>query len=211
LPLPPPPEQLEPSLQDVAGSEGLQQEALRNRPELRASRSQLRGREAAIELAEREYYPDLGVMTSYNSMWMDPEHRWMVGISFNIPLQLGARRGAVEQAEAHKAQLHAQLLSETDAIRVEVEVARQRLLEAQQVLRLQRDRLLPAARAQIEAARIGYETGSSSFQALIDAERSLRSVDLGYQVALAELGQRRAELARAMGRILGKTSQGRQP
>jgi outer membrane protein TolC len=70
---------------------------------------------------------------------------------------------------------------------------------------------LPAARAQIDVARSGYVTGQSGFQALIDAERSLRTVELNYQQALATLGERRAELVRTVGRIPGQSPERRAP
>jgi len=211
LPLPSPPEQLDPALEDVASSQALQEEALRRRPELLRTRARIQGREAAVKLAEREYFPDFGVMGSYNSMWMAEEHRWMIGLSLNVPIQVGRRRGAVEQSEARLRQSQLQLDTASDEIRVEVERARQRAIEAQHVVRLYRERLLPAARAQIEAARIGYETGRNSFQSLIDAERSVRTLEIRYQEALAELGQRRAELQRAIGHIPGITDEGSAP
>lgn len=207
-PLPPPPEELELPDFALASSEQLQEEALSLRPELAARRSELRGREASRELAERASYPDFGVTASYNSMWAMPEHQWMLGVSLNLPIQLGKRRGAVEEAEAHIARARAQLLGTSDEIRVEVEKARQRLIEAEHVVQLYRERLLPLSRAQIDAARSGYVTGQSGFQALIDAERSLRSIELEYQEALATLGERRAELVRIVGRIPGLVQAG---
>lgn len=210
-PFPPPPEQIEPGRHDVEESQALYEEALANRPELRATRSQIQGRESAVNLAERQYYPDFGVMTSYNSMWMQPEHQWMVGLSLNIPIQLGARSGAVEQAEARLAQARSTLLGADDEIRVEVERARQQFIEAHHVVRLYRERLLPAVRAHIEAARIGYETGRNGFQALIDAERSVRRLEIEHQEAIATVGQRRAELDRAVGRIPGLPRDGGTP
>lgn len=211
LSLPPPPAQIDPGTHAIETSEALYEQALRSRPELRATASQIRGRESAVNLAERQYYPDFGVMTSYNSMWMQPDHQWMVGLSLNIPIQLGARRGAVDQAEARLAQARSQLLSADDEVQVEVERARQRLIEANHVVRLYRERLLPAARAQIEAARIGYETGRNGFQALIDAERSVRTVEIAHQEAIATLGQRRAELDHAIGRVPGLPLEGDAP
>jgi len=207
----PPPEQIDPGAHEVETSEALYEQARHNRPELRASASQIRGRESAVDLAERQYYPDFGVMTSYNSMWMQPDHQWMVGLSLNIPIQLGARRGAVDQAEARLAQARSRLLSADDEVQVDVERARQRLIEAHHVVRLYRERLLPAARAQIEAARIGYETGRNGFQALIDAERSVRTVEIAHQEAIATLGQRRAELDHAIGRVPGLPQEGDGP
>ena len=92
-----------------------------------------------------------------------------------------------------------------DQVRVEVEHARQGLMEAQHVVRLYRTRLLPAARAQIEAAQIAYATGRTSFQALVDAERSLRTLEIKNEGSLSTLGQRRAELQRSVGQLAGVT------
>jgi len=209
--LPPPPAALDIPDFTTGTSAQLQEEALSNRPELRGQHAKIRSRQAARDLADRESFPDFGVMASYNSMWAMPEHQWMVGFSLNIPLQLGRRRGAVEEADARVAQAKAELLSVSDEVRVAVEKARQRLIEAGHVVHLYRDRLLPAARAQIEAARSGYVTGQTGFQALIDSERSLRNVELSYQEALATFGERRAELVRALGRIAGLAREGGVP
>ncbi|MBW2508934.1 MAG: TolC family protein, partial [Deltaproteobacteria bacterium] len=65
-----------------------------------------------------------------------------------------------------------------------------------------------AARAQIDAAEFGYETGRTDFQALIDAERSVRTLEIQYEEALAGLGQRIAELERARGALPGVPAKG---
>ncbi len=209
--VPPPPAELDLPELNVASSQKLQQQALAQRPELGARRSQLRARQAARKLADRESYPDIGVMASYSSMWAMPEHRWMLGFSVNLPVQLGRREAAVEQSEARIAQVKAQLSELGDKIRVEVEQARQRVIEARQVVDLYKKRLLPTVRAQIEAASAAYVTGNASFQSLIDAERSLRNIELDYQEALAKLGQERAELLRTLGRIPGNSEEGARP
>lgn len=203
-PLPPPPALLSPALEPPPPSGALQAEAMERRPELRAIRARIGGRRSAVALAKRRYFPDFGVMASYNSMWGQEAHRWMTGVSFDLPfVQIGARSAGVEQAEARLSESEAALVRMEDDVRVEVESARERLVEAQHVVHLYRTRLLPAVGAQIEAARVGYETGQNSFQALIDAERSLRTLELEYQDALAQVGVRQAELSRAIGEIPG--------
>ncbi len=210
-PLPPPPAELDLPPLEPTNSAQLQRQALAQRPELKARRSELRAREVSRELADRESYPDFGVMASYSSMWEMPEHQWMLGFSVNLPIQLGRRKAAVAASEARIAEVEAKLMGQSDEIRVEVEEARQRVLEAAAVVRLYRERLMPAARAQIEAARAAYVTGNGMFQSLIEAERSLRSVELEYQEALAALGQARAQLLRTLGRIPGLPEEGEAP
>jgi len=207
LELPAPRKTTPPSI-EVPQTEELQRDALEHRPELHAARSQLRAAGSAVDLAKRNYSPAIGLMGEYNSMWAETDHRWMTGVSLNLPLQIRSRKGAVDEAQARAEQAFAELSVRRDGVRVEVDQARQRVLEAEHVVQLYETRLIPAARAQIDAAGFGYDTGRNSFQALIDAERSLRTLEIEYEDALASLGQRAAELDRARGILPGLGNQG---
>lgn len=209
--LPPPPSTLElPDVPDTSSAQ-LSAEALAAHPGLRAQQARIRGRRVQQTLADRAFVPDFSVMTSYSSMWPMREHQWMAGFALNVPLQAASRRASTDAAEAQLAQASAQLRSERDAVRVEVEEARQRLIEAAHVVRLYQERLLPLTRAQIDAAQSGYVTGRGGFQALLQAERSLRDTELRFQEALSTLGERHAELAQARGQIPGLAARGETP
>lgn len=207
-PIPPPPSRQEPVLEDVPPTQALQQEAVDNRPELRAAESRVQGARSSLGLAKRDYFPEVGLMGEYNSMWTETQHQWMVGLSLNLPLQVKARRGAVEEARALAEKADADLRSLSDDVLVHAEQTRQRVIEAQHVIRVYQARLLPAAKAAIDAAKFGYETGRNSFQALIDAERGVRTLQIQYEEAVATLNQRRAELEHARGAVPGLSKQG---
>jgi len=207
--LPPPPSRMAPPAVEIPSTEQLQRAAIEGRPEVAAARSQLRATGSAVELAKRNYAPAIGIMGEYNSMWAETEHQWMAGVSMNLPLQIRSRKGSIEEAEALARRAEAELSSKQDEVRVQVDQARQRVLEAQHVVGLYQTRLLPAARAQIDAAEFGYETGRTDFQALIDAERSVRTLEIQYEEAVAGLGQRIAELERARGALPSVSMEGR--
>ena len=77
--------------------------------------------------------------------------------------------------------------------------------EANRSADLHGNRLLPKAKAALEAARAGYVTGTSTFADLLDAEREL----LEHHVAHAEaLGQREMVLAEMSLVILGRWPEG---
>jgi len=193
---------------DVGDTETLQELAIERRPALSATQSRVLAQDFEAELAEREFFPDLGLMGEYNSMWRETQHRWMVGVSLNLPIQIKSRRGRVDQANAELSRARADLESLTDEVRTEVDQTRRRVVEAHHVLTLYRRRLLPAAEAQIRAAKAGYESGRTSFQALIDAERSLRTLQTEYENALATYAQQGAALDRALGRTPGISERG---
>ena len=77
--------------------------------------------------------------------------------------------------------------------------------ESVRVIGLFEKRLLPVARAQIDAARSGFLASRDPFLTVIGAEKNLRSMELDYQVARANADRHRAELDRALGRIPGLT------
>lgn len=199
-PLPPPPDRL-PRLDDPGEAGPLEEAALAARPELAARAADIRAREAELKLAGLERKPDLGVMGSYNSMWTDTEHRFMVGVSVSLPVRRERFEALRAEAEARLAQARSELAGLEAEVRSQVRSAATRFTEAHHLLEIYESRLLPASRDQIQAARAGYESGQTGFLGILEAERSLRRAELGYHETLAGLHRRRAELDRALGRL----------
>ncbi len=204
LPLPPPAKEL-PMLPppDATAPGRLENQAIDRRPDIAGARQHARAEEARAERAARESYPDVTVSTSYNSMWDMPEHRWMVGLSFNLPVQTGRRKGAVDEANAMRAQYDADAARMSDMARTQVVVALKQLEEASHVLHIFEERLLPIARQQVDAARAAFIASRAPFVSVIDAEKNLRGVELDQQVAQADYDRRRGQLDRALGRMPG--------
>ena len=203
LPLPPPPDLLVlPDAEDLDRPERAAA-ALDERPELGSAEARIRAREAAVDLARREFLPDFTLVGSYNRLWQERDLQPFVGLSINVPLRLDRRRAALDEARARLERARSERESVEDEVLFSVQSGIDRLEEARHVLRIFRDRLLPAAGDQVEAARAGFETGRNSFLALIEAERNLRTVQLGYEEALANVSRRFAELQRATGTIPG--------
>ena len=204
LPLPPPPRELSATPPpDMANVQRLEAEAVEHRPEIiaahrRANEAELRG-----ERAGRDAYPDLTVSTVYSTMWDTPEHRWSVGLSFNLPVQTGRRLGATDEAKAMRAQYEADAERMSDSARTQVVVALKQLEEAGHVLHIYAERLVPIARDEVDAARAAFTASQTPFVAVVDAEKNLRGVELDQQMARADYDRRRAELDRALGRIPG--------
>jgi len=202
-PLPPPVAELGLPPAPDASPARLQAEALGQRPDIAAALERARAEQARAERGERESFPDVTLSTSYSTMWDMPEHRWMVGLGFNLPIQAATRGAATEEAHAMSAEFESDALRLSDAARTQVFVALKQLEAARHVLELYAKRLVPVALQQIDAARASFTSSQGSFSMVIDAERNLRRVELDYQLTRAEYGMRRAELDRALGRIPG--------
>jgi outer membrane protein TolC len=203
-PLPPPPVLLEPALAPAGDSDARRAAALAARPELRAAEAMVRGREASVALARRAFLPDVTLTAGYDGLWEEPELRPMVGVSVEVPLQLGRRRAALAQAEARLEQARSERAAVEAEVLVAVESGAVRVEEAQRVLAVVRERLLPAARDQLEAARAAFVSGQEGFASVIEAEEELREVELREHEALAALDRSAAELASATGVVPGR-------
>lgn len=200
--LPPPPLELSlPSVPSTAAS--LAPLAVEGRPQRAAAEARIHAGETRVRIAERAYYPDFEIMGSYDSMWDVAQHRWMVGVAIDVPIQRGKRDADASAARARVAQAQATRDRTVDDIRVEVTRAHREIEEAIHVVHLYETRLLPAARAQVEAALAGFTTGQNDFPAVISAERGLREVELATFRARADAWRREAALDRAIGRVPG--------
>lgn len=179
------------------------QAALADHPDRDAAAARTRAAEANVRSAERAYYPDFELMASYDSMWDMPEHRWMVGVGVELPVQRAKRAAQVDAAQARVAQSRAAAERVSDAIRVDVVRTHRELVEAVLIVKLYDGRLLPAARAQVDAALAGFTTGANDFPAVITAERGLREIQLATFRARTDAWKRQAALDRALGKLTG--------
>ena len=200
--LPPPPARM-----DILGTADLDlsslQEVALHRAEVAAADARIDAAEATAGLARREYLPDFGAGATYNSMWDDPEHRVMLGVSLNMPLQFGRRSAAVDEAEAELIQRRSERAALADSVAADVEAAHHALLAADHVMDLYDKRLIPSARDSVASARAAFETGNADLDLLLEAEGALRDAQLSYVGAVAERNRRFAELQRTIGEIPG--------
>jgi outer membrane protein TolC len=202
VPAPAPTVRPVPSVPKLPLSE-LVQLALARRPELAAARSRVAAQETGVELARLEGRPTFQPMASYDSMWGTGAHRWMVGLGVSVPIWRGRIRAGVARATSAVLEQRSRLAALEARVAADVSVALDRFQESHHVLTLYQSRLLPAARDQTAAAQTAFETGQVDFLAVIDAERRLRDVELGFAGARADALRRFAALQRALGDLPG--------
>jgi outer membrane protein TolC len=196
--LPPPPSRPPAAPPSIAW---LQQFAAERRPDLASIGAQLRAELAAVDLAQRDYYPDLDVVARYDAFWQgtDKQLAPMVGVNMNVPLDNARRQAAIREASARVEQRRWEYESRLDEIHSEVQTAYAQLIETDKVLAVYRQTILPAARQYADSAQGNYTANTLDFLHLIDAQRRLIGVREQYEGALAERERRWAELQRAAG------------
>jgi cobalt-zinc-cadmium efflux system outer membrane protein len=158
------------------------------------------------DLAGLQYYPNFNLQANYitvsrgSSMAPDAgKDAYSVGVGISIPIQLGRRSAAKEQAEAtYRANQLSYRNTEND-VRAEVEDLHFQLQSIGRTLDLYNQGLLVQSQSALESALSAYSTGKLDFLNLLDSERMLLQARLGYVEQQANYQKTLAALERAVG------------
>lgn len=197
LPLPPPPKSLQVE-GDLPDPQMLLSQALQQRLDLLQLSDRIKAAEATVKLAYREYYPDVDAMAAYDAFWDNPLQRAQVAFRFNLPVRMSRRQGAVIEAEKRLAELRAQYARQSDQAGFEVQQAYEQWRESLRTIRLFDKEVLPAARRNLESAQRAYPAGAIPFFTLVEAQRSLLSLQDRYYQATADFFRRRTAMERSL-------------
>jgi outer membrane protein TolC len=196
-PLPPPPKSIKVE-GELPDPRKLQEQALAQRLDLMAINDRITGAQAAVQLAQKEYYPDFDLMAAYDNMWDDQKMRAQVGVRINLPMRLAKREGAVAEAHARLVELQSQLSRQQDQAAFEVQQAYEQWRESHRSIRLFEAEVLPAAQLSVKAAQAGYVPGDVPLLVLLEAQRNLADLQEQYYQATAEYFRRRTVLQRTL-------------
>jgi outer membrane protein TolC len=152
-----------------------------------------------VNLAWKEFYPDLELVARYDAFWQEEPLRPMVGMNLNVPLYKQKRWAAVNEARARIAQQQAELDSLVSELMFDVEQAYRQVVESRSTIAVHESRLLPTARHSVDAARASYLAGRMDFLRLVESQRQLLDLQNDYYEAVANYYRRLAALDRAMG------------
>jgi outer membrane protein, heavy metal efflux system len=188
-------------------AEEMEKRALEWKPELRGSEQDVRKSEKAIELARRnQKYPDFMLGLQY---WVAPDqrpkHMYTPMVSLTIPFSpwtKGKHDYEVEEALAEHQAARSQHDAMKNAALFEVRELFLKARAAEKSVTFYKDGLLPQAEQSFGAAVSGYQTGQVNFMTLLEAQRTIRDVRLGFYRALVEHEQSVVDLEKAAGTTL---------
>ncbi len=175
------------------------QTALLQRPDLAALAWRVESEEAGLELAYKNFYPDVDVIGRYDAFWQEADLRAQVGVAVNMPIYREKLRAGVREAQFRVSQRRSEFDQRALEIQYEVVEAARRVEESSKVVDLFAQKLVPVAEQNLAAARANYEVNKLNFLDLAMAQRQLVNLLEAQQQAIVELQQRMAELHRAVG------------
>lgn len=180
--------------------------AQRQRPEVDALAAAEARAQKQIALAEKQFLPDFGFNLTYFDIASGDvpptatgRDALALGVSVKVPLQRGRLRAQLEEAKVRAAQVTARQEALTTSFQTQIaDLVSQLQREAEQ-LTLYRGLLIPQAETTLEATLSAYTTARTDFLNLLDTERILFTLKVGYEDALARYLKAAAGLERALG------------
>jgi len=175
--------------------------ALERQPELLTARLERGRAEATLAVAKQEYKPDFFVGGGYMLMPRDRD-AWTATVGITWPRAPWARArldAQVAEAAAEVETIRANERAVENGIHLAVQQAYVRASVATLRADLLRGSILPQSAQTLDVSRVAYQTDRGDFLALIDNQRVLLDVQLGYYRALSDLEQALADLERAVG------------
>ncbi|MCP4683949.1 MAG: TolC family protein, partial [bacterium] len=159
----------------------------------------------AIRVARADYYPSLAAVMDYSwsaqsdamTLTENQSRSWTAGLNLSIPIFKGGQtRGAVTQAVADHSQARLARLQTVDDIKLEVEEAYDRILQAKEALDIQGNTIAQAEKG-MDIANLRYESGIGTQLEVLSAEAALRDARRILAEALFSFQQAKAGLKKA--------------
>lgn len=179
---------------------------IQKNPELTGLNFEAMAARSRIELAKKNFYPDIGV----GVMWENMDGRGSrdgVAMVFqmNLPLWRDSYSAGQRQAQAQKASIEQQKNDTENVLLTKAAQAHYEYKDSVRKVKLYRDMLMPKAKELLQASEAAYRSDMVDFLSLIDAQRMLLDYYLSYERALVDNRQKLAELEMLTGTELDST------
>jgi outer membrane protein TolC len=193
---------LEPKLQaDTA----LFEKAGQTRPKLAQQRKAIDAARTRLELAHKDYWPDVNVGAGYAFRQDTPEGRYRSDfaefrLSVNLPVYAGQKQSkAFDQRNSELLKEQFALEEELRKLQAEITQNLAAYQHARERLELFEKDIVPQARQTVDSLLAGYRTGQTDMNTLLRAETTAFDYEIQYWEALARSQQALAKLAAAIG------------
>jgi outer membrane protein TolC len=179
--------------------------ALQNAPSIQRQERQINRNEHAVELAQKEYYPDFALGFTYVDRRSDPEMYGLM-VKAKVPLYFWRKqRLDLDSARLNLTAARKQRDGETSNVSYAVRNAYAVANAAQKLVHLYGSTIVPQARLTYESSLASYQVGDSDFRMLTGNLSMLLEYELKYYEALADFHKAMARLEAVAGSLTGST------
>ena len=155
--------------------------ALNNSPEIKSRNKIIEAANTRLRMAQKEYYPDFSINTSYFNRSGDFKDMWSATATINIPLYFKTRQEpAVREAKASLAQVKQEL----EAVKLMISAAIQdnisMLRSSEKLMDLYTNGLIPKNTQDVDLALTEYTNGRTDLIVVISRLKTLLDYEILY-------------------------------
>ena len=183
-----------------------------NNPNLKAFDYMTTKEDLAIQLAGKNYFPDMTLGVDYidtasrtDANPVDNGKDPIVAmLSINLPIWQKKYDAIKSEARARRRAVVREKKEKENSLIADLEVALFGLRDADRKIDLYRDTLLPKAEQSVKVTELAFAADKAPFLDMIDSQRILLGFQLEHQRALADRAQRVAEIEMLTGGEMGQ-------
>ncbi len=172
-------------------------------PELTALDFEVMAAKSRIDLAKKNFYPDIGVGVEWTeferSGGMSGRDSVALMFQINLPLWRDSYSAGQRQAQAMAIGKEQERIDTENTLLSKAAQTYYEYNDSIRRIRLYQDTLIPKGGELLQASETAYKAGTIDFLSLIDSQRLLLDYYLSYQRALADNRQKLAELEMLVG------------
>ncbi len=199
-----------PVAEHIPAAETLYEVALRNEPLIRALDARIRSGMARVDAAWGQLFPDVAVSAQYlvngparmSDVDGSGEDALGLMVTLRLPLWLGTHAGRIRRTEAELAGTVERKRAHVSDLLAGIEGQLYRLRNAERLMVLYDDVLIPEARKAMADAEAWYRQGTGGFTDFLEARMTLYTLEIGRERAATERVQAEAALERLVGEPL---------
>lgn len=192
----------------------LEQVAMATRPELKALELGIARAKISRALARTSWLPDLTGRWEARQFKGEGglrEHDTFIGVTVPVWSLLKGAGGEWESAQREVQEAKAMYAEMKNEVLLAVHEAHVKVKIAEHALQVYEQSILPQARQQVGVALASYEAGRTEFLDLIDAERTLKDVQISYYKVKADHERGLSDLRLAVGGTFEQSLRGVTP
>jgi len=178
-------------------------------PELRAMEFEIAKNRTKIDLAKKDYYPDvtfgIDFIDTSDRIGSNPpsdsgQDPIIAMFSINLPIWRERLDAALREAKYNHRAATRDKTQKLNALKAQLKLALYRFRDGDRKIGLYRDTLLPKAVESVKANQASFRAGDNTFLDLIDAQRVMLEFELSYERALSNKAQKLSEIEMLVGK-----------
>ena len=173
-------------------------ESLAQNPDIARWDTELKHRNAALEVEKSKAIGDLTVFAGSQQFRETDDAAFVFGITIPLPL-FDRNQGAISEAKSRASKAHYQSQAENVRVKTAISQAYQQLMQSFEQAKTLETKIIPGAQSVFDAAQEGYKYGKFSHLEMLDAQRTLFEVKQQYIETLASYHKARADVNRLVG------------